>query len=112
MSLDITFKNTGESFNITHNLSTMAKECGLGSVTLYDILWNAEKKAINNSTNLEEKLPFAIWKLHRMDTFFDQFDARTLYGNDWGLREHLIKFCEDLLLYAIKHPCQMFEVSK
>jgi len=113
MSLDITFKNTGESFNITHNLATMAKECTLGNdFTLYDMLWDAEKKAVNNSGNLAEKLPFAIWKLYRMATFFDQFDARALYGNDWGLREHLIKFCEDLLLYAIKHPCEMFEVSK
>lgn len=112
MSLDITFKNTGESFTITHNLATMAKECTLKNVTFYDILWNAEEKSVNNSNNLAKKLPFAIWKLHRMATFFNQFDAKALYGNDWGLREHLIKFCEDLLLYAIKHPLQMFEVSK
>ena len=125
MSLDITFKNTGESFNITHNLSTMAKECKIPdpfvnklvsfhslpkNFTLYDLLWNGEKYEVDTYT-LAKLLPYAIRELHIHSKFFNKYDARALYGTDWGLREHLIKFCEDLLLYSIKHT-EMVEVSK
>lgn len=117
MSLDIIFKKTGENFNITHNLATMAKKCKINNnnvvdrITLYDLLWNGEKKSYDTD-DLIKYLPNAIRELYTRSEYYDKFDARALYGNDWGLREHLIKFCEDLLIYAIKHPNEMFEVSK
>jgi hypothetical protein len=92
------FKEVSEtfySFNITHNLNTMADKAGI-----YNHLWRPEEIGITKAHQLIEPLGKGLADLKARPDYFKQFNAE----NGWGVYENLVKFVEDYLEACKEYP--------
>lgn len=107
MSLDVTLVNeTGAeiySTNITHNLGCMADEAGI-----YGCLWHPEECGITHARQLVSPLEAGVTLLATRKKRFEAFNA----PNGWGLYEHFLPWCVDLLQECRNHPNARVEVSR
>lgn len=87
--------NTVYSDNITHNLSTMARSCGL-----YDALWQPGEIGITKAQQLVEPLQAGLQVL-LADA--DKFRAHNP-PNGWGTYDGLVEFVTNYLAACEEHP--------
>ncbi len=91
------------SHNITHNLTTMAKEAGL-----YDVLWNPESIGITTASQLIPLLEKGIKELTANPDKYKAFNP----PNKFGSYENLVDFCNTVLQKCRENPDAVIEVSK
>lgn len=92
-----------DSFNITHNLSTMAKKTNL----LYDVLWGIGNDTIVKANSILNDLELGLQELKNKPDYYKQFNA----SNGWGLYEHFVPFVEKVINCIKEHPDSWVEVS-
>lgn len=85
-------------YNITHNLSRMAKEAGL-----YDAMWSPESKNYSKAKHLIKPLKNGIDKLVSDPAKYKEFNS----ANGWGLYPHLLDFAR-----AYLEACETYPESK
>jgi hypothetical protein len=78
--------------NITHNLSKMARECGL-----YESLWDSDSKFVSE---VKENLIRGINELKKHPEKYEQYNSQ----NGWGKYENLLFFAECVLHHINKYP--------
>jgi hypothetical protein len=74
--------------NITHNLGTMARECGL-----YEPLWRPDESGIERAAQLVEPLARGLDRLRAERERLEQFNP----PNGWGDYELHVRFTEKYL---------------
>lgn len=95
MSLDVrlvdptsTYKSVLYEWNITHNLSAMAKEC-----YIYECLWRPDETNINKARDLIIPLQNWLKALQKNPSKYKKFDAEnkrwTYEGLVWFVSEYL-----------------------
>ena len=91
------------SYNITHNLNTMATAAGI-----YNHLWRPEEIGITQAHELIEPLGVGLYELIAKPDFFKRYDS----PNGWGVYENLVVFVEKYLEACIKYPNATISVSR
>lgn len=89
--------------NITHNLTTMAKEAGI-----YQHLWRPEEIGIVKAEQLIEPLTEGLARLKENPQLFKGFNPE----NGWGEYHSLVEFVEKYLLSCVEHPNAAVNVSR
>jgi hypothetical protein len=74
--------------NITHNLTTMANECGV-----YELLWKPEENGYELAGSIVMELKDGIRKLKSNPKYYRCYDS----PNGWGTYENFLPFCERIL---------------
>lgn len=104
MSLDIYLNKTTtvnvHKQNITHNLSSMAKQLGI-----YDFLWGEQERSAGD---MIKPLNIAIRLLNKNIDHYKKWDAE----NGWGTAEDFLLWLEELLGACIDNPSAEISVSK
>jgi hypothetical protein len=99
MSLDVSIVdpqgNTLFEYNITHNLTTMAKHADL-----YMPLWRPEEIDIFTTDQMLRPLFLGYKKLKDDPIYFRQFNP----VNGWGTYDGLLTFCREYLRACIVLP--------
>lgn len=98
MSLDLALVEEDkivESFNITHNVSNMARV-----IDLYFPLWRPEESGFHTAKMLIRPLKEGISVLRNYPGLFTFFEA----SNGWGTRLQFVFWLEGLLAVCKKHP--------
>lgn len=99
MSLDFTLKKMVlsdiYSDNITHNLSTMAREADL-----YECLWRPEELGITHAYQMIPRLEAGLALLRSDPERFEKFNPE----NGWGNYVGLVCFVRDLLEACKENP--------
>ena len=123
MSLDIYLMKSKKieycSFNITHNLTTMAKHVLIPpffrtiinnnkNTSLYKYLWYPEDINLQSSSDLVYPLIQGLRTLHARPNVYRKYNPE----NGWGSYESFIVFLEKLLLACIKYPKAKIEISR
>lgn len=113
MSLDVTLhpnkcphcgrSDEGYWANITHNLSRMADEAGIG-----DHLWRPEEIGITKAEQLIEPLTEGLKRMRADPSHFRTFDA----SNGWGTYDDFIPWIQEYLNACIKYPDAEISVSR
>lgn len=107
MSLDVSLKNeTGDelySRNITHNLTTMARDAGI-----YECLWRPDERGITHARQIIEPLAAGVAMLATEKRRFEEFNS----PNGWGMWEHFLPFCADYLQACRDNPDALVSVSR
>ena len=88
--------------NITHNLSTMAIECGL-----YNALWGPEDIGAIYAKNIINIVKRGLEKLKADPEHYKKFSP----ANGWGRYESFVCFVEDYLEALETHPDAEIVVS-
>jgi len=84
------------SYNITHNLNTMAEEAGI-----YKCLWNPDDLYENPTAEmLIPLLEEGLTNLKSNPEHFKKFDA----SNGWGTYKDFVPFVERVLSACKEHP--------
>jgi hypothetical protein len=81
--------------NITHNLGRMAREAGI-----YECLWRPGEHGLEIAEQVIPKLREGLTALVCDPPRFKHFDA----PNGWGLYEHFVPFCIDVLEACMENP--------
>jgi len=81
--------------NITHNLTTMAKQAGI-----YYALWNPEKLKATKAKNIINILETGLKLLKEKPEHYKKFNS----PNGWGTHEHFVPFVEKCLNACKEHP--------
>lgn len=92
-----------EQFNITHNLTNMADECGL-----YEVLWHPEDLEIKSASEMISRLELGIKLLQGDPEFYKQFNPENGWGTYDGFLEKVLKIKE----YCIKNPTDLLEACR
>lgn len=87
-----------DSFNITHNLTEMAREAGI-----YECLWRAKGTA----GEIVPKLRAAIEDMRKRPEHYRKFDSE----NGWGTYDDFLPWLEELLAKCEEHPDAILEAS-
>lgn len=99
MSLDFSLKRMElveiYSDNITHNLTTMARE-----VDLYECLWRPEELGITKAHEMIPRLKVGLARLIDEKERLQQFNP----ANGWGNYVGLVTFVRDLLRSCEQYP--------
>lgn len=106
MSLDVSLvKNGAEVYaaNITHNLTGMAKECGL-----YYALWRPEERGMRHACNLTADIREGLSRLVTNKAEMEKFNPE----NGWGDWQALVTFAADYLDACRNYPDAEVEVSR
>ena len=107
MSLDFSLRDkdgvTLYSRNITHNLGTMAKEAGI-----YECLWRPEEHGITRACNVIAPLAAGVALLATEKARFEAFNS----PNGWGMWEHFLPFCCDVLQACRDHPDALVDARR
>lgn len=88
-------RNQVYSANITHNMTTMAEECGL-----YDPLWRPDENGLTHARQLIEPIAAGLDLLRSDRARFEEFNP----ANGWGSYEGLVEFAEDYLSACEQWP--------
>jgi len=91
------------SFNITHNLTTMADEAGL-----YEFLWKPETLGITKAEQLIVPLTEGLNKLKVDPDKYKKLNP----DNGWGTYEGLVAFVEQYLDSCKTHPDAGINISR
>jgi len=91
------------SFNITHNLNTMAKEAGI-----YEILWRPEMYDTHRAGDIIEPLKAGIELMEQDPAYFRKFDA----DNGWGTYDQFMPWLRRVLQACIDYPDATIRVSR
>jgi len=83
------------SYNITHNLGQMARECDA-----YEVVWQPKESGITKARQLVKPLQEAIAKLKGNPEYYKQFNP----ANNWGNYEGFLMFLENYLQAAVENP--------
>ena len=106
MSLDITLTQVVETEvywgNITHNLSTMARKCGV-----YEYLWKARDNKVTKASHLITPIQIGLRLLKADPEYYKTFDAE----NGWGVYPDFVNFLEELLTACKNNPHATISVS-
>lgn len=89
--------------NITHNLTTMAREAGI-----YEPLWRPDEIGIIKAAQLIEPLRVGLANLHADPSRYRQFNPR----NGWGKYENLVVFVDRYLEACREYPTSDVNVSR
>lgn len=89
--------------NITHNLTTMAKEAGI-----YKELWRPEELGVEKAWQLICPLSAGLVTLLRDPAHFKTFDPE----NGWGNYDVLVEFVKNYLRACIDNPDAKVEVCR
>lgn len=107
MSLDVYLDNdlgqTLYSFNITHNLNTMADKAGI-----YEHMWRPEELGFSRAGELVEGLEVGLQQLQTKPDYFKTFNPE----NGWGTYEGLLKVVTDYLAACKHFPNACLYVSR
>ena len=108
MSLDVTLKkklwgNKFFTYNITHNLTTMAEKAGI-----YYQLWRPEEVGITRAKQLISHLDQGLRLLKDNPEVFKQYNPE----NGWGSYEGLVEFVEKYLAACEENPDAVIEVCR
>lgn len=113
MSLDIMFSGVTcahcgvtrgkKSFNITHNLVDMARECGI-----YKPLWRPEENGIETAAQLLDAIKHGIEELDKRPGHYRMFSST----NGWGTYEDFVVFCHDVAEHCGDVPDAKVTVSR
>lgn len=90
-------------YNITHNLSKMAREAGI-----YECLWRPEEVKIERAHQLIIPLTKGLDKLESAPHVFKSFNPE----NGWGEYQDLIKFVRKYLEACRKFPMARVEAHR
>ena len=106
MSLDIQSTAirtvTVGDFNITHNLTTMAKEAGV-----YSALWHPSNLDIKTAFDLLPYIVSALQNLHAKPNYYKSFES----GTGWGTYDQFVRMLEKLESFCINNLDAKLEVS-
>jgi len=91
------------SYNITHNLNTMALEANL-----YDAMWHPELIGATHAIELIVPLAMGLVELLADADRFRQFNP----SNGWGTYENLVKFTKEYLEACVEWPTATIGVSR
>lgn len=91
------------SYNITHNLNTMADKAGI-----YKELWRPEELGITKAKQLIEPLEKGLTKLKAAPLYYKQFNPK----NGWGDYDGLIQFVTEYLEACKQYPEANVSVSR
>lgn len=89
--------------NITHNLSTMAKESGL-----YDVCWHPANLNINTASDIINTLTKGLSKLKQNPDYYKKFEPT----NGWGTYDNFVSFIEKYLNACKTYPNAIMIVSR
>ena len=107
MSLDFYLKDTGGTYlfhaKITHNLNKMADAAGI-----YKVLWRPEEIEVEFAAQVVPILREGLCKLVSDPAYYKQLDS----PNGWGLYEHFVPFCIEVLEACQANPDAIVEVSR
>jgi len=107
MSLDIILHDPEQGhvldLNITHNLTTMAKACGL-----YQPLWRPEEIGASDAHHLIPDLEKGILHALRDVEYLETLEP----DNGWGTYDNLLTAAVELLKAAHKHPNATITISR
>lgn len=103
MSLDFELYSVDEegneftefNFNITHNLTDMARACGI-----YECLWHPNENDFEFAGDCIRVLTQALENLKANPEYFSKFNA----VNGWGMYEHFVPFVEKVLEICKEYP--------
>lgn len=88
---------------VTHNLNTMAEECGL-----YKAIWCPELIDANFGSDLIEVLNKGLTELERNEEYYKTFNAK----NGWGKYEDLLSLTKNYLKACIENPDSKIWISR
>jgi len=91
-----------ENFNITHNLSKMAKEAGI-----YDCLWHPVSNGFIFAHQLVLPLEKGLVKLKENPSKYKIFSA----DNGWGTYEQFLPWIEKVLNFCKEYPNSIIKSS-
>ena len=91
------------SYNITHNLNTMADKCGL-----YEVLWQPDENGYVKGKDIIDKLETGLKDLKNRPDYYKQFNSK----NGWGVYENFVIFVENVLNGCKEYPNFIIEVSR
>ena len=91
------------SWNITHNLNTMAE-----AADLYTHLWRPEEIGITKAGELIHRLKLGIQELTSKPDHYKTYNP----DNGWGDYDGLVTFVEKYLQACIKYPDATISVSR
>lgn len=89
--------------NVTHNLSKMATEAGIG-----EALWSPEEINVTKAGELIGRLGLGLDTLKSDPEHFKKFNPK----NGWGNYEGLVRFVENYLNACREYPDSKIEVSR
>jgi len=89
--------------NITHNLSKMAKVCGV-----YHACWKPEAINCFQAKHILPLLEQGLANMECFPDFYKQFNA----SNSWGVYEHFIKFLTEYINACKEYPETIIKVSR
>lgn len=89
--------------NITHNLTTMADECGL-----YEIMWRPENMGITKAGDATLFLLNGILELKSNRQKYEQYNP----SNGWGSYDGLLRCAESYLEACELYPNAIITVSR
>lgn len=92
-----------ESFNITHNLRSMASAAGI-----YMALWRPDECGITNGAGMIGPLTEGLARLKADPAQFAQFNA----SNGWGTYEQFVPWVERVLKACMENPDANVRVSR
>src|SRR5574343_1243685 len=98
MNLDFYLKKDDQTIfaaNITHNLNKMAEAAGI-----YKVLWRPEEINVTTAAQVIPILREGLCKLVSDPGHYKQFNS----PNGWGMYEHFVPFCTDILEACIANP--------
>lgn len=91
------------TYNITHNLTTMADKAGI-----YEALWRPEEIGAVKAKDLITPLSAGLNMLKENSSFFKEFNP----NNGWGNYEGLVRFIEEYLNACNEYPESIIGVSR
>lgn len=100
MSLDFSLRHEATWHNITHNLSTMAKEAGV-----YEALWDSGGL---KASAILGTLRQGLQRLKSDPEYFMQFDA----PNGWGVYQNLVNFVKNVIDSCEEYPNAEIFISR
>lgn len=83
------------SNNITHNLTTMAREAGI-----YECMWRPEELGITHARQMIPLLEAGLTKLLADPEHYEKFNP----ANGWGDYRGLVSFVRDYIDACKEHP--------
>lgn len=98
MSLDIYLEEKGKivfTSNITHNLTEMAKACGV-----YFVCWHPKESNAKKAIHITPIIRIGVSLLKDYPNFYRTFDS----PNGWGQYKHFLPWLEELLKACEAHP--------
>lgn len=90
------------SYNVTHNLSKMAKAVGLDKV-----LWHPEEIGITSASQMIEPLEKGIKELESNPDKYKSLNP----PNGWGSYEDFVRFCKVVLERCREYPDATIETA-